>query len=98
MSSFDRLFGAHVWREIPGCLGRFRLVTPLPDRAPHELAGATTTASEHRVAGARDIVLVLPLEGGGLLSYRRPDGSYVHTLNTASGFARKLAALGIPAP
>lgn len=30
-----------------------------------------------------------------LISYARADGSYCHTLGTAEGFARKLAALGI---
>jgi hypothetical protein len=32
---------------------------------------------------------------GGLISYARSDGSFVHTLATPEGFARKLAALGI---
>jgi hypothetical protein len=31
--------------------------------------------------------------GGGLLSFARADGRYVHTLNTESGLARKLIAL-----
>jgi hypothetical protein len=50
---------------------------------------------EHRVAGARDPVLVARFEDGGLISYRRADGTYVHTLNTREGLERKLAQLGI---
>jgi hypothetical protein len=37
-------------------------------------------------------------EGGGLVSYRKPDGAYLHTLNTPDGLARKLAQLGIELP
>jgi hypothetical protein len=37
-------------------------------------------------------------DGGGLISYARGDGSYLHTLNTPDGFARKLRQLGIPVP
>lgn len=49
----------------------------------------------NRLAAAPDEVLVVPLNDGGIISYRRPDGSMLHTLNTAEGFARKLAQLGI---
>jgi hypothetical protein len=43
-------------------------------------------------------VVVTPLIVGGLISYRRPDGTFLHTLNTAEGFARKLSDLGIELP
>jgi hypothetical protein len=52
-------------------------------------------AQEFLVPSARDRVIVVPLRSGGLISYKRSDGTYVHTLNTADGFARKLAQLGI---
>jgi hypothetical protein len=85
------------WRPIPGCPGRAVLrgaatVTPL------ELAGPDVAWSAHRVATAHDEVLVAPLGEGGLITYRRADGTFVHTLNTPDGFARKLAQLGVPAP
>jgi len=50
------------------------------------------------VEKARDTVLVAPLDRGGVISYQRADGSFVHTLNTPEGFARKLAQLGIILP
>ena len=34
-------------------------------------------------------------DDGALLSYCKPDGRYVYTLNTAEGCARKLAQLGL---
>jgi hypothetical protein len=61
------------------------------------LAGGYAPAVEARVPGARDIVVVTPLRRGGLISYRREDGSWLHTLNTEEGFARKLAQLGLSA-
>ena len=33
--------------------------------------------------------------GGGLLTYARADGAFVHTLNTESGLLRKIAALRV---
>jgi hypothetical protein len=67
--------------------------------APAALVGAQAEVARFEVAGARHPVLVAALrDGGGLISYARGDGSYLHTLNTAEGFARKLAQLGIALP
>lgn len=55
-----------------------------------------------QLKGRADTVLVLPLDKRqttGMITYvkTRPDGSvqYVHTLNSESGFQRKLEAIGI---
>ena len=44
---------------------------------------------------AKDPVIVTPFEDGGLISYRKADGMFLHTLNTREGFERKLRQLGI---
>ena len=44
---------------------------------------------------AQDSILVVPLEDGGLISYRQTDGRLIHTLNTPEGFSRKLHQLEI---
>jgi hypothetical protein len=49
----------------------------------------------YRVPAARDPVLVVELEGGGLISYLREDGALIHTLNSSDGFRRKLRQLGV---
>ena len=63
--------------------------------SPQELLVDEIKVKEYRVDSARDVVLVVRLEGGGLISYRREDGSFLHTLNTPEGFMRKLLQLGI---
>ena len=96
MTDFDLLFRQHSWVPIRNCPDRFGLATgPVPD-SPAALVG-DLRALEFRVQTARDPVVVVAFQGGGLISYRRTDGRYVHTLNTTDGFARKLAQLGIDA-
>jgi len=90
--SFAALLEAWPWRPIHGCPGRFvlgarvaldALLDPaVPRLAPRKLA-------------APDPVVTSLLEGGGLLSFLKPDGSLVHTLGNLEGQRRKLAALGL---
>lgn len=87
-----------TWTPIRGCPGRELLDASHSGRSPRDLLGPEVDISEHRCAGARDTVLLARLRDGGLLSYRRADGSFRHTLNTPGGWARKLAQLGIKLP
>jgi len=57
--------------------------------------GSDGHAQAFSSGAAKDTVLVVQLDDGGLISYARADGSVVHTLNTVEGFGRKLAQLGI---
>jgi hypothetical protein len=96
MKSFEQLFGEHGWRPIRNCPGRYVLRADRGHLSLADLLGEASHASEYAVASAKDTVLVLGLrDGGGLISYRRADGSLLHTLNTAEGFERKLLQLGI---
>jgi hypothetical protein len=83
------------WKPIRHCPGRFVLVTtdqPVPLDA---LLGSDYHAQTFASNAAKDRVLVVLLEDGGLISYARADGRMVHTLNTSEGFSRKLSQLGI---
>jgi len=91
----QELLAAMAWKPVRRCPGRYVLVRPEPTLAPEQLAQVDRVATEFRVKAANDVVLVLPLEGGGMITYRRADGSYLHTLNTEDGFRRKLTDLGI---
>lgn len=92
---FDTLFAEWTWTPIRNCPGRFVLTGADPGLTVAALAGDAAEAQEFRVAPARDVVVVVAFGNGGLISYKRADGTYRHTLNTDEGFARKLAQLGI---
>ncbi len=92
--TFDQLLEAFAWKEIRGCPGRFVLVEAQPWTTPPTIAGAESVVIDMTSRRCRDPIELVVLAGGGaLLSYRRPDGTYRHTLNTAAGLARKLAQL-----
>lgn len=95
MKSFAQLFKEGNWRPIRNCPGRYVLHGTASGLSPADLLGEESIITEHKVAAARDTVLVAALEGGGLISYRRADGTFLHTLNTPEGFKRKLRALEI---
>lgn len=83
------------WLPIPGCPGRFTLSPRRPELGIEELLGAPANVRRFEDTRARDAVIVVELEGGGVISYERADGTWLHTLNTPSGFRRKLRELGI---
>ncbi|MBN2525953.1 MAG: hypothetical protein JXR76_06120 [Deltaproteobacteria bacterium] len=41
-----------------------------------------------------DPVYIIPVTDGGVISYRKQEGEFIHTLRTAEGFARKLRSIG----
>ena len=95
--TFQEVFAAGVWKPIPHCPGRYRLAGPSSVISPEVLLQKAVKLHEFDVSQARDRVLVASFgkDDGGLISYRRSDGTYIHTLNDRNGFSRKLAQLGI---
>jgi hypothetical protein len=96
--TFDELMKAGAWRPIRNCPGRFILRGASNNLRPQDILRDEVEAREFKVEAAKDTVLVVELEGGGLISYRRDDGSFLHTLNTPEGFRRKLSQLKIDLP
>ncbi len=93
--TLDDLMKAWAWKPIPGCPGRYVLGEASPYLSLEALLGPEAQAREFQVEAAKDVVLVVSLDRGGMISYRRGDGTFLHTLNTTEGFERKLAQLGI---
>lgn len=95
--TFAELFEKFSWRPIKNCPGRYVLQgAEGKPRRIEELTGSKLAVTEHKVSAARDLVLVAALDcGGGIISYQREDGSFLHTLNTCEGFHRKLGQLGV---
>jgi hypothetical protein len=94
MLSFASLQRALDTVPIRGCEGRY-LVRGVEQVTVEALVGAPVAVLHRRSPHAKDPILIVRFPDGGLISYHRPDGSYVHTLCDAGGFARKLAQLGI---
>jgi hypothetical protein len=97
MSDFTSLLGRFEWKAMRNCPGRYILAEPASRLRPVDLA-REAPLSEYRVEAAPDPVVVARIGGGGIISYKKPDGSYLHTLNTNEGFERKLRQLGINLP
>ena len=92
--TFDELVIQRNWKPIRNCPGRFLLVGVRPDLPPEAVVGPAELLEFH-VEAARDTVVVAQLDEGGLISYKRADGTYLHTLNSLEGFLRKILQLGI---
>ena len=76
------------------CPGRYILAGAPSTLKPYDiLPGAVIR--EYTVQSAPDTVLVARFDGGGIISYKKPGGLYLHTLNTSEGLERKLRQLGI---
>lgn len=93
--TFSSLFERWAWRPIRNCPGRYVLAAGPVAIPPEEIAASANGGSEHVCVTARNPVIVTPFEDGGLISYRKADGMFLHTLNTREGFERKLHQLGI---
>ena len=96
--SFEKLYSEREWEPIRDCPGRYALRGVDRRMNVESMVGTTVQVSEHQSIAAKDTVLVALLEGGGgIISYRRSDGSFLHTLNDEEGLERKLKQLGIDA-
>jgi len=91
------------WKEIRNCPGRYttrrrELAGWPPERLLAAALGAAapqTSLWRHSSSTSDAIHAVRFAGGGGLLTYARADGTFVHTFNTESGLLRKIAALRV---
>lgn len=95
--AFRDVAAAFRWLPIRDCPGR-SVARDVWGISPLDLVIAADVAVvEHNTTTAKDVVLVAEFEGGGLICYRRKDGTMCYTLNTVEAMTRKLRQLGIPA-
>jgi hypothetical protein len=93
--TFAELMKAWEWKPMRNCPGRYVLSEARNNLRPQDILGDEVEVREFKVDAAKDTVLVVKLDDGGLISYRRAGGSFLHTLNTREGFRRKLSQLEI---
>ncbi len=92
--NFQEIFEKYQWKAIKNCPGRYTLVGGTVSASPTEFLHAEVKVRKLEQSKASDEVLVVHFDDGcGLLSYRKDDGTYLHTLNSESGLKRKIADL-----
>ena len=77
--SFEELKQRGDWAPIRGCPGRYVLRGGPTTLEPKELVGPCCELKEFRVDAAPDVVVVARFAGGGLISYKKEDATYIHT-------------------
>lgn len=95
MVTFDSVKRCGTWVPIRNCPGRFVLTDKPPTFGITDLFGEGIDIKRFHSPKAKDVVCVVSLDDGGIISYERSSGTWLHTLNTTEGFARKLNQLGI---
>ncbi len=95
MATFDEVLARWDWHAIPDCPGRYVLRGTERNLSVEQVVGEAVRVREFQVAATPDRVLVVRFDGGGLIAFHKANGVVVHTLNTDSGLARRLARLDI---
>jgi hypothetical protein len=93
--TFDSVKGLGEWKPIRNCPGRFVLHGVPPTYGINDLLGENVIIQQFQSPRARDVVFVVCLDNGGIISYHRSSGTWLHTLNTEEGFRRKVEQLEI---
>jgi len=93
--TFEEIMTRWAWKPIRHCPGRWILSMAEFCGEPANVAGPGAGSVVFEMETAADPVVVVRLDEGGLISYKKEDGRYLHTLNSAAGFERKLSQLGI---
>ena len=93
-TSFRDIYNAFKWKPIYGCPGRY-ILHEEQQYTLTEITGGRTDRMTFSTPKARDIVCVIILDDGGIISYKKEDGFFIHTLNNTSGFLKKLKMLDI---
>jgi hypothetical protein len=99
-SDLQKLWEIWKWSEIKNCPGRYvtksnpQATEISPTVLLHSL-DINCSLNEYLIEG-KDLIAISHFDGGGgLLTYLKSDGRFVHTLNTESGLLRKMKALGL---
>ena len=96
---FMKLFKLYSWKEIKNCPGRYLLTKEDNQRlrliSPNEILNDQVSIQIFNSQICQDRIHIGKFVDGGLLSYEKSDGTFVHTLNNTSGLNRKMNHLNI---
>ena len=93
--SFLDIYKQYQWTPIKHCPGRF-VMTGGQSFSMEDLVGKNIPIMTAESKHAQDEILLCTFPGGGLISYVKPGGRIVHTLNDEDGFIRKSQQLELP--
>ncbi len=88
------LMTRYRWEQMSNDRGRFVLAAGQGSIATDELLGPDADVRRLASVAGKDVIVLARFEEGGLISYERPDGSVVHTLNTERAFKLKVWEMG----
>ncbi|WP_339731365.1 hypothetical protein [uncultured Gimesia sp.] len=84
------------WEQIPNTKGRFTLSPSEKSLSVEALIDSEEVQiKQYPSAHPDELIHVVELEDGGLISYQRKDATCIHTLNSKNMFKRKQWELGI---
>ena len=90
---FEDVMQSAQWSPIRNCPGRYVLQQSKPNLTIDGLLGKNTHYKEYTSRLAKDTICIVRFEQGGIISYRRKNDTWLHTLNTEEGFMRKVKQL-----
>ncbi len=93
--NFETIKRNFAWKAIHDCPGRYTFKKVNGNYSLQELLGTGIKFRRFDISKAKDPIYVVKLEDGGVISFLKADGRFVHTLNNEEGFKRKLTDLGI---
>ena len=93
-TTFQKIFEKWNWKPIQNCPGRYIFSAGVSDLTVSDIAASRSPVLEYASQAVPDKFLVMKFDdGGGIISYRKSAGCFLHTLNDADGLARKLSQL-----
>ena len=95
-STFQKVFDKWNWKPIRNCPGRYIFAEGVSQLTVGEIAVPDLQVLEFNSEVVPDRVLVMKFDdGGGIISYHKNEGCFLHTLNDDEGLRRKLKQLEI---
>ena len=88
------LMARYRWEQMTNDRGRFILAPGQDPVTTDELVGTDADVRRLASVAGKDVIVLARFEEGGLISYERPDGSVLHTLNTERAFKLKVWEMG----
>lgn len=96
LTTFQKIFKKWDWKPIHNCPGRYIFAGGVSDLTVSDIAQSGNPVFEYSAEVIPDKFLVLKFDdGGGIISYRKTAGCFLHTLNDEEGLTRKLDQLQV---